>query len=130
LDILFSGNIPFKRIDRIGGLLELNLAVRDVLRIHKDDVLVFVDGPKHDDTPNAISASYNFFCPSGGHPHFKQAQVHHHRWILDGWTRQEALQALRGQKAAASIKRPTLCVVGVFDISLPPVTMRNKHVAT
>jgi hypothetical protein len=103
LDILFSGNIPSELIDDRGGLLHLNLAVRGMLRVNKDDVLVFVDGPKHDDRPNATSDFYNFFCTSGGHPSFKQAQVHH-RWILDGWTRKEALEALRKQKGAASIK--------------------------
>jgi hypothetical protein len=104
--IVFSRSLSSLLVNNNGGLRPLHCFLLEFLDVRQEDVLVFVDGPNQVDEPNAMSEACNFFCTSGGHGDFTPEQVHHRRWILDAWTKQEALEALRRQgKADASIKR-------------------------
>ena len=58
----------------------------------KRDCVLFLDGPRHDDEDD-MEADYDYFCTSGGHPLPKNAQKKLYLWILDGWSKVEAIVA-------------------------------------
>jgi hypothetical protein len=96
VDIVFARKIECDVINARGGLIGLHLFVETLLNLeHREDVLWFVDGPKHDD--RFMFQGYNFFCTSGGHPLFPDAEEEKQCWVLDGWTEEEATQALTRQ---------------------------------
>jgi hypothetical protein len=64
------------------------------LKVTREHYFAFVDGPNHTETNKTLKGKYDYFCTSGGIPTFKDEQFNFRRWILNGWTKDEALQAL------------------------------------
>jgi hypothetical protein len=59
-----------------------------------DEHAVFLDGRRHDDEPIALNGWYDYFCPSGGMPLPTFSDWSARVWVLDGWTREEAVACL------------------------------------
>jgi hypothetical protein len=89
--VLFTRSL--KKED-IKSLSELNSFIRRRLCIDRKHYFAFVDGPNHSEKHKTLKGEYDYFCTSGGIPTFKDEQFNSRRWILNGWTKNEALQAL------------------------------------
>ena len=57
-------------------------------------VYTFVDGPRHSDKENTLQGHYDYLCTSGGHPLPKQEHLRFRRWVLSGWSKDEAIAGL------------------------------------
>jgi hypothetical protein len=80
--------------DNVNSLSELNVFIRTHLNIQRRNYFAFVDGPNHSEKHKTLHGTYDYFCTSGGIPEFKNEQFNSRRWILNGWTKDESLQAL------------------------------------
>jgi hypothetical protein len=89
--VLFTRSL--KKED-IKSLSELDSFIRRRLCIDRKHYFAFVDGPNYMETNNTLKGEYDYFCTSGGIPTFKGEQFENRRWILNGWTKNESLQAL------------------------------------
>jgi hypothetical protein len=97
IDVAFTRKLRNNDLNTRGGLCGLHNFLVRRLGVAKrvEDVLWFVDGPKHSD-PFLMQGS-NFFCTSDGCPSFKDEDDTSQRWILNGWTKEEAAEALSVQ---------------------------------
>jgi hypothetical protein len=94
IDVVFTRLLDKNSVKVRGGLCVLHdFLVKKLVGLHrKDEVLWFVDGPKHDD--QQMMTDFNFFCTSGGYPMFADEDSTGQCWVLDGWTKGEAMVAL------------------------------------
>jgi hypothetical protein len=87
VNVIFTRQIPKHKVTDLTSLCNM---LEALFSLHRNDYLAFVDGPVHSDRLNTLNESYNFFCTSAGHPPFRNSDVRSQRWILDGWTLEEA----------------------------------------
>lgn len=67
----------------------------DEQRINVDNYYTFVDGPNHTEKVDIYNGYFDYFCTSGGYPLPKQEEFNFTKvWILDAWTKDEAIAAL------------------------------------
>jgi hypothetical protein len=94
IDVVFTRLLHKNSVKVRGGLCVLHdFLVKKLVGLHRyDEVLWFVDGPKHDD--QQMMTDFSFFCTSGGYPMFADEDSTGQCWVLDGWTRGEAMVAL------------------------------------
>lgn len=85
-----------RKINKLSVTLkDMRIKVYPLFGVGDDsDCVFFLDGPRHNDETD-IKAYYQYFCTSGGHPLPKNAaKFFLHLWILDGWSKVEAIAAL------------------------------------
>jgi hypothetical protein len=90
--VLFTRSLKKNRIEP--NLAQLTDFLEAQLGIDRKHYFVFVDGPNYTETDKTMDGEYDYFCTSGGIPMFKGEQFENRQWILNGWTKNEALQAL------------------------------------
>jgi hypothetical protein len=92
--VWFTRNFDKDLLDSMGGLSRFGVDLREALPIPRGDYLAYVDGPHHDDRANTFTGTYDYFCTSGGMRRYKSEEFGKRLWVLDGWTREEAIQGL------------------------------------
>jgi hypothetical protein len=81
--------------NNFGSLSDLDSFIRLHLRLEREHYFAFVDGPNYTETDKTLKGKYDYFCTSGGIPKFKNDLWGiARRWILNGWSKEEAMQAL------------------------------------
>jgi hypothetical protein len=81
--------------NNFSSLSDLDRFLRLHLKLDREHYFAFVDGPNHTETDKTLKGTYDYFCTSGGIPAFKNCLWGMaRRWILNGWTKDEAIQAL------------------------------------
>jgi hypothetical protein len=93
--VLFNRTLDYRRCTvSDGGLAGLALLIQYQLNIQRRHYFTFIDGPNYSEKHKTMDGEYDYFCTSGGIPTFKGGQFNFRRWILNGWTKDESLQAL------------------------------------
>jgi hypothetical protein len=108
--IWYTRNMPSERLDR--GLSTASIALERCRILQRGDFYDFVDGPTYGDKPNTFDGNYDYLCPSGGIPRYKNDEQDKRVWVLDGWTEDEAaaaLVALHNQSSAVAQQAYFLC---------------------
>jgi hypothetical protein len=94
--VLFTRSLDETRCkDSDGGLGTLSVFLENHLHIQREHYFDFIDGPNYTEKHKTMDGCYDYFCTSGGIPAFKNClwgKVR--RWILNGWSKDEAIQAL------------------------------------
>ena len=86
--IVFTRNFP------VGNDSRTILNFLNMQQIDVNSYYTFVDGPKYTERKEIFSGFFDYFCTSGGYPLPKQEEQEHDRlWILDAWTKDEAIAA-------------------------------------
>jgi hypothetical protein len=80
--------------DHISSLSDLDRFIRLHLKLDREHYFAFVDGPNYTETDKTLKGKYDYFCTSGGITTFKDDQGESRHWILNGWIKDEAIQAL------------------------------------
>jgi hypothetical protein len=94
-----------KNLSNDAHLYKVDTLLRESLGIRREKYYVFVNGPRHDDASGTLYHQFDYLCTSGGHREFRSDEYQfNRRWILDGWTNEEAVHVLAihgyGHKAA------------------------------
>jgi hypothetical protein len=92
--VWFSRNLDKTAIKGNGGINRVSLDLEEELDIHRADYYAYIDGPNHSDENNLMEGTYDYFCTSGGIPPYKSAERGKRLWIVDGWTKEEAVAGL------------------------------------
>jgi hypothetical protein len=94
--VLFTRSLDETRCkESDGGLADLTLFLERHLHIEREHYFTFIDGPNYTEKHKTMDGCYDYFCTSGGIPVFKNSLWGKaRRWMLNGWTKEEALQAL------------------------------------
>jgi hypothetical protein len=101
--VWFTRNVEKQRLYSDHGLSYFDLRLRDTPPIERDQYYAFVDGPHHTKMEDRLSGDFDYYCTSGGLPLDKSEERGKHLWILDGWTKEESIQA----RAAEDQQRTT-----------------------
>jgi hypothetical protein len=120
VDVLFTRQLHPSAVKRwaFKDLGIFDLMLQEKLRISRDAYNVYVDGPLHNDETYLLSGEYEYLCTSGGHPLPGSAGLMTLRlWVLDGWTKAEAVEAFRPDTAAVN-KAYELCGGNIREIAL------------
>jgi hypothetical protein len=118
--VLFTRELSTNMIDEfsVGKLGVFNNQLARTLGISRKAYDVYVDGPLHDNLPYTLNGEYQYLCTSGGHPLPKSDGLMTLRlWILDGWTKDEAIAAFPGYKTAVK-NAYALCGGNIREIIL------------
>jgi hypothetical protein len=79
--------------------------------IVREKCYVFIDGPSHDDRENTLHGGCDYLCTASGHPDFKSEQQRNRMWVLDGWSKDEAIDGLHylGHKKSLAAEAYHVC---------------------
>jgi hypothetical protein len=91
-----------QELGRDHGLSGFDVMLRRTLPIKRDEYYAFVDGPRHTDFEDILCGDYDYYCTSGGFPLYKNEEFGKRLWILDGWTKEESIQALDSEYPLSS----------------------------
>lgn len=76
------------------------------VRLLRNHVLMFVDGPKYSDSKDTKNGSVHFLCTSGGHPFPKSEERLSARvTVLDGWKKDPLADALKMYAKKSAVDR-------------------------
>jgi hypothetical protein len=100
--VWFSRSINKKSLKKQGGLTSFSLDLENALLIQQEDYYAYVDGPNACDESDLLEGTYDYLCTSGGFPSFTSTEMGKRLWILDGWTREEAIGGLAALHHAES----------------------------
>jgi hypothetical protein len=92
--VWFSRSLDKEAVEGNGGVNRVSLALESELDIQREDYYAYIDGPHHADEQNLMVGTYDYFCTSSGFPPYKSEEGGKRLWILDGWTREEAVAGL------------------------------------
>jgi hypothetical protein len=92
--VWFSRNMNKRAVRQQGGLSSCTLELEQALLVRREEYYIFIDGPNQADTPDLLEGTYDYFCTSGGFRLYKDSERGKRRWVLDGWTRDEAISGL------------------------------------
>jgi hypothetical protein len=92
--VWFSRNMDVRAVKYHGGINRVSLDLESELDIRRQDYYAYIDGPHHSDETNLMVGTYDYFCTSGGFPLYRNGERGKRLWILDGWTREEAIAGL------------------------------------
>jgi hypothetical protein len=90
--VLFTRSLSEIELDRNGLMSLFQFLHRN--SIVQERCFVFIDGPSHDDRENTLDAGCDYLCTASGHPDFKSEQQDNWMWVLDGWSKDEAIDGL------------------------------------
>ena len=112
--VWFTRNMESERLHR--GLSTAANTLEDTLEgcriLQRSDFFHLVDGPRHGDIADPLDGDYDYLCPSGGIPRYKNDEFEKRVWVLDGWREDEAvtaLVALHNQSPSAAQQAYFLC---------------------
>lgn len=92
--VWFTRSINKKALKKQGGLTSFSLDLENALLIQQEDYYAYVDGPNASDESDLLEGTFDYLCTSGGFPSFTSTEMEKRLWILDGWTREEAIEGL------------------------------------
>jgi hypothetical protein len=117
--VWFSRNMDKRFIEGNGGITRVSLDVERELDMRRKDYYAYIDGPNHTDKFDLMVGTYDYFCTSGGFPLYSSTEDGKRLWILDGWTREEAiagLAAIAGRDKSKAEKIYQLCGGKIRDM--------------
>jgi hypothetical protein len=92
--VWFTRSINKKALKKQGGLTSFSVDLENALLIQQTDYYAYVDGPNATDENDLLEGTFDYLCTSGGFPSFTSTEMGKRLWILDGWTREEAIEGL------------------------------------
>jgi hypothetical protein len=120
--VWFTRNMDEEAIKDISSL---RFDIERALDIRREDYYVYIDGPNQVDEKYLMKGRYDYFCTSGGFRRYKKTERGKRLWILDGWTREEALDGLEalGHEKSKAAEVYWLCGGNIRDLLAACVSM-------
>lgn len=120
--VWFTRNMDEEAIQDITGM---RFDIERELDIRREDYYVYIDGPNQVDENYLMKGRYDYFCTSGGFRRYKKTERGKRLWILDGWTREEAIDGLEalGHDKAKAAEVYWLCGGNIRDLLAACVSM-------
>jgi hypothetical protein len=109
VDVLFTRSLDSIAVENVGNgtLSVFHSNLVQLLNVSRKAYHIYLDGPLHNDEKYTLAKSYEYFCTSGGYPPPKSGGLGKLRlWVLDGWTKEEALVALAGNDEFGDVVHP------------------------